>query len=139
MNGITTFLMFIGEQSGKAESAVNFYTSIFNQSKIINIERYGAENEDNEPEGLVKKALFTINRTEFMAMDSALDHQFNFTPSISLYIECDSLEEIESVFEALVDGGSELVPLDSYGASQKFGWLNDKYGVSWQLNLAKKI
>lgn len=139
MNAIITFLMFVGEQSGKAESAMNFYTSIFKQSKIINIERYGADDEDNEPEGLVKKARFTINGTEFMAMDSALNHQFSFTPSVSLYIECDSLEEIESVFEALVDGGSELVPLDNYGSSQKFGWLNDKYGVSWQLNLAKKI
>lgn len=135
MNAITTFLMFVGEQTGKAESAMNFYTLIFKQSEIIDIERYGANDEDNEPEGLVKKARFTINGTEFMAMDSGLDHKFNFTPSISLYIECVSLQEIESVFEALVDGGSELVPLDSYGASQKFGWLNDKFGVFWQLNL----
>ena len=70
-----------------------------------------------------------------MAMDSFLDHKFNFTPSMSLYIECESEREIEEIFQALGDGGSELMPLDNYGFSKKFGWLNDRYGVSWQLNL----
>ena len=126
--------MFVGDQAGKAEEAISFYTSLFDNSRVINVERYGSG--EDEPEGLVKAARFTINNTEFMAMDSALNHQFNFTPSISLYIEFESLEEIEYVFSALADGGSELMPLDNYGLSQKFGWLNDRYGVSWQLNFA---
>ncbi len=126
--------MFVGEQQGKAEEAIKLYTSLFRRSQVVSVERNGAG--ENEPEGSVKLARFTINGTELMAMDSALGHQFSFTPSISLYIECDSLREIESVFQSLADGGTELMPLDNYVFSQKFGWLNDKYGVSWQLNLA---
>ena len=134
MKSITTFLMFVGEQAGKAEEAISFYTSLFKNSRINSLERYGVG--EDEPEGLVKTARFTINGTELMAMDSALGHKFGFTPSMSLYVECDSLEEIEHVFRTLADGGAELMPLDNYGFSLKFGWLNDQYGVSWQLNLA---
>ena len=100
----------------------------------MSIERYGAG--EHEPEGSVKLARFSINGTEIMATESALDHQFSFTPSMSLFIECDSLNEIESLIKSLADCGSELMPLDNYGFSQKFGWVSDKYGVSWQLNLA---
>lgn len=134
MKSITTSLMFVGEQAGKAEEAVKFYTSLFPHSEIIAIQRYEAG--EQEPEGSAKMARFTINRTEFMALDSHLDHQFTFTPSMSLYVECESASEIENVFRALAEGGSELMPLDNYGFSQKFGWLNDRYGVSWQLNLS---
>lgn len=134
MKSITTSLMFVREQAGKAEEAVKFYTSLFPGSEIIDIQRYGAD--EHEPEGSTKIARFTINGTEFMALDSHLDHQFTFTPSMSLYVECDSMGEIEKAFRALAEGGSELMPLDNYGFSQKFGWLNDRYGVSWQLNLS---
>ncbi len=71
-----------------------------------------------------------------MATESSLTHEFTFTPSMSLFIECESMEEIERVHKSLVDGGAELMPLDNYGFSQKFAWVNDRYGVSWQLNLA---
>jgi predicted 3-demethylubiquinone-9 3-methyltransferase (glyoxalase superfamily) len=126
--------MFVGEQAGKAEEAVKFYTSLFPHSEIISIQRYEAG--EDEPAGSAKMARFTINRTEFMALDSHLNHQFTFTPSVSLYVECESADEIENAFRALAEGGSELMPLDNYGFSYKFGWLNDRYGVSWQLNLA---
>ncbi len=135
MKSITTSLMFVGEQAGKAEEAIRFYTSLFPGSQITDIQRYGAG--EHEPEGSTKMARFTINGTEFMALDSHLDHQFNFTPSMSLYVECESSSEIEEAFRALADGGSELMPLDNYGFSQKFGWLKDRYGVSWQLNLSE--
>lgn len=134
MKSITTSLMFVGDQAGKAEEAISFYTSLFTNSKIIDIQRYEAG--ENEPEGSAKMATFSINGTEFMALDSHLEHKFTFTPSMSLYIECDSMDEIEEVFRALAEGGAELMPLNNYGFSQKFGWLNDRYGVSWQLNLA---
>lgn len=134
MKSITTALMFVGEQAGNAEEAIKFYTSLFPGSEIIDIQRYKAG--EYEPEGSTKIARFTINGTEFMALDSHLEHQFTFTPSMSLYVECESTSEIKKAFRALAEGGSELMPLDNYGFSEQFGWLNDKYGVSWQLNLS---
>lgn len=108
MKSITTSLMFVGEQAGKAEEAIRFYTSLFPGSQITDIQHYGTG--EHEPEGSTKMARFTINGTELMALDSHLDHQFNFTPSMSLYVECESSNEIEEAFRALADGGSELMP-----------------------------
>ncbi|MCU5375988.1 VOC family protein [Bacillus cereus] len=128
---ITTFLMF----EGKAEEAMNFYTSLFDQSEIVNISRY----DENGPgkEGSVIHATFTLNGQEFMCIDSYVNHGFTFTPSMSLYVTCETEEEIETVFHKLAQDGSVLMPLGSYPFSKKFGWLNDKYGVSWQLTLAE--
>ncbi|PHB09973.1 hypothetical protein COE81_02570 [Bacillus wiedmannii] len=128
---ITTFLMF----EGKAEEAMNFYTSLFDQSEIVNISRY----DENGPgkEGTVIHATFTLNGQEFMCIDSYVKHGFIFTPSMSLYVTCETEEEIETVFHKLAQDGSVLMPLGSYPFSKKFGWLNDKYGVSWQLTLAE--
>ncbi|MEM8502460.1 MAG: VOC family protein [Cyanobacteria bacterium P01_D01_bin.1] len=134
MKSIATFLMFVGEQAGKAEEAITFYTSLFRNSKIISIERYGADG--NEPEGSVKVAKFTLNGVEHMAIDSHIEHQFTFTPAMSLFVECESMEELEKLHQALSDHGSELMPLDDYGFSKQFSWVSDRYGVSWQLNLA---
>ncbi|KIV74694.1 PhnB protein [Bacillus mycoides] len=127
---ITTFLMF----EGKAEEAMNFYTSLFNQSEIVSISRY----DENGPgkEGTVIYATFTLNGQEFMCIDSYVKHDFTFTPAMSLYVTCDTEEEIETVFNKLAQDGKVLMPLGSYPFSKKFGWLNDKYGVSWQLTLA---
>ncbi|MCU5518119.1 VOC family protein [Bacillus wiedmannii] len=128
---ITTFLMF----EGKAEEAMNFYTSLFDQSQIVSISRY----DENGPgkEGSVIHATFTLNGQEFMCIDSYVNHGFTFTPSMSLYVTCETEEEIEKVFHKLAQDGSVLMPLGSYPFSKKFGWLNDKYGVSWQLTLAE--
>jgi|TARA_R100001440_G_scaffold57468_1_gene77337 predicted 3-demethylubiquinone-9 3-methyltransferase (glyoxalase superfamily) len=135
MKSITTTLMFVREQAGKAEEAIKLYTSVFPNSKIIDIQHYGAD--EPEPEGSVKLARFRINGVELMARDSHLDHKFSFTPSMSLHVECESESEIQDAFTTLAKGGVELMPLDNYGFSEKFGWLNDKYGVSWQFNLLK--
>ncbi|PGO29029.1 hypothetical protein CN984_12885 [Bacillus cereus] len=128
---ITTFLMF----EGNAEEAMNFYTSLFDQSEIVNISRY----DENGPgkEGSVIHATFTLNGQEFMCIDSYVKHAFTFTPSMSLYVTCETEEEIETVFHKLAQDGSVLMPVGSYPFSKKFGWLNDKYGVSWQLTLAE--
>lgn len=128
---ITTFLMF----EGKAEAAMNFYMSLFRESAVINITRYGP-NEDG-PEGSVLHASFTLNGQQFMCIDSYVKHKFTFTPAISLYVSCDTSEEIEHLFAQLSEGGSVLMPLSSYPFSEKFGWLVDKFGVSWQLTLEK--
>lgn len=127
---ITTFLMF----DGNAEEAMTLYTSLFDQSEIINISRYGA----NEPgkEGTVMHATFTLNGQEFMCIDSSVKHEFTFTPSMSLYVNCDTEAEIDEVFNKLAQEGEVLMPLAVYPFSKKFGWLNDMYGVSWQLNFS---
>ena len=135
MKSIATFLMFVGDQAGKAEEAITIYTSLFDNSTIMSIERYSTN--ESEPEGSVKLARFTLNGVEHMAMDSTLSHDFTFTPSVSLYVECESSTEIEAAYNALVDKGQALMPLGDYGFSQKFGWVSDRYGVSWQLNLSE--
>jgi predicted 3-demethylubiquinone-9 3-methyltransferase (glyoxalase superfamily) len=130
MQKITTFLMF----EGKAEEAMNFYTSLFDKSEIISISRYGAN--EAGAEGTVEHAIFSLNGQEFMCIDSIVKHDFTFTPSISLYVTCDTEDEIDRVFEKLSQDGTVLMPLAAYPFSEKFGWVTDKYGVSWQLNLA---
>jgi predicted 3-demethylubiquinone-9 3-methyltransferase (glyoxalase superfamily) len=135
MKDITTFLMFVGSQHGNAEEAVRFYTSLFDDSRIVSINRYGAGEEG--PEGSVKTAFFTLNGKRFMAMDGPGPHPFTFTPAISLFVECDTLDEIERLYGGLSDGGMALMAIGDYGFSRRFGWVQDKFGVSWQLNLAE--
>ena len=129
MQKITTFLMF----TGQAEAAMNLYASLFNRSAILNITRYGAN--EAGAEGTVQHATFTLNDQEFMCIDSNAVHAFTFTPSMSLYVRCETEEEIDRVFAALSAGGQILMPLERYPFSQKFCWLADRFGVSWQLSL----
>jgi predicted 3-demethylubiquinone-9 3-methyltransferase (glyoxalase superfamily) len=130
MPKITTFFMF----DGKAEEAMNFYISLFDQSEIISMTRYGA-NEAGE-EGTVKHATFSLNGQVFMCIDSSVKHEFSFTPAISLHVTCDTEDEIDRLFETLSQDGTVFMPLAAYPFSEKFGWVADKYGVSWQLNVA---
>jgi predicted 3-demethylubiquinone-9 3-methyltransferase (glyoxalase superfamily) len=133
MQKFTTFLMFVGEQCGKAEEAINLYVSLFKSSSIIAIDRYGEGEEERE--GTVKRAAFSLNGQTFMAIDSAREHDFTFTPAISLFVQCETEEEVNSVFERLSEGGKILMELGNYGFSEMFGWVQDAYGVTWQLNL----
>lgn len=133
---IQTFLLFTGEQHAKAEEAVKFYTSLFDDSKIIDIEYYGAN--DPEPEGTVKQAHFSLNGQRFVAKDSHLKHNFDFTPAISFFIESDNEKDIDDAFKDLAKGGVVFMPLDKYAFSPKFAWVQDKYGISWQLTLTQK-
>ena len=73
---------------------------------------------------------------QYMVIDSYVKHNFSFTPSMSLYVTCDSDDEVERLFTALAQDGAILMPLATYPFSKKFGWVADKVGVSWQLNLA---
>lgn len=131
MKSAKPFLMF---QGGVAEEAMNFYTSIIEDAEITRIIRYGA-NEGGD-EGTVMQATFSIKGQEFMCIDSNLKHEFDFTPSFSIFITCDTEEEIDELYEKLLEGGNPLMPIGDYGFSKKFGWLNDRYGVSWQINLS---
>jgi len=130
---ILTFLLFTGEQHGKAEEAVKFYTALFDDSEIVNIEHYGPN--DPEPEGTVKQAHFSLNGQRFVAKDSHLKHNFDFNPAISFFIESDNAKDIEDAFRELAKEGVVFTPLQEYPFSPKFGWVQDRYGISWQLSL----
>lgn len=130
MTKVTPFLMF---QEGNAEEAMNYYTSLIEDSEITSITRYGVNGPGDE--GTVMQATFTLKGQEFMCIDSHVKHQFSFTPSFSIFITCDTEEELSNLYEQLIEGGQALMPLDNYGFSKKFGWVNDRFGVSWQLNL----
>lgn len=126
---ITPFLMF----EGSAEEAMRFYIALFSRSEVLRLERYGP----GEPgaEGSVKRADFMVAGQEVICIDSPAKHAFTFTPSVSLFVECESEAELDMAFDRLSTNGAVLMPLDNYGFSTKFGWVNDRYGVSWQLNL----
>ncbi|MBX0330258.1 VOC family protein [Oscillochloris sp. ZM17-4] len=127
---VSTFLMF----EGAAEEAINLYVSLFKGSSITQIDRYGPG--EGGAEGSVRKADLILGGHSVMCIDSPQKHAFSFTPSISLFVECEGEDELSRAFEALSAGGEVLMPLDNYGFSQRFGWLNDRFGVSWQLNLS---
>ncbi len=127
---ITTFLMFEGD----AEEAITFYTSLFDDSEIVRITKYGPDGQFGpDAEGTVQHALFTLKGQQYMAIDS-FGHDFTFTPAISLFAECDSEKEIDTLYAKLMEGGTAAMPLGDYGFSKKFGWVQDRFGVSWQLN-----
>jgi predicted 3-demethylubiquinone-9 3-methyltransferase (glyoxalase superfamily) len=113
MQKITTFLTF----DGRAEEAVNHYTSIFKNSKIIRMTRYGAP----VPKGTVMSATFELEGQEFMALNGG--PTFGFAQGISLFVKCQTQKEVDDLWEKLCEGG-EPGPC---------GWLKDKFGVSWQI------
>jgi predicted 3-demethylubiquinone-9 3-methyltransferase (glyoxalase superfamily) len=126
--------MFCGPPHGKAEEAINWYCSIFPGSQIVAIDRYGPGQE--QPEGTVRSATFQLGGKPVKAIDAAGPHAFSFTPAISMWVECSSAAELDRMAASLGEGGTQLMPLGDYGFSQRFGWVADRYGVTWQLNLA---
>ncbi|WP_299683579.1 VOC family protein [uncultured Dokdonia sp.] len=136
----TTFLTFVGDQCGKAEEAIRFYTSIFPNSEIKSIVKYLKGEAGGTPE-LIKYGIFTLNGIEYMVSESNYKHAWSFTPAVSIFVNCDSESEIQILFEKLSsNGGKIMIPLDdytseNYGFGKKFGWCEDTYGISWQLNL----
>jgi predicted 3-demethylubiquinone-9 3-methyltransferase (glyoxalase superfamily) len=126
---VQPFLMF----QGKAEEAMNFYVSLLPGSKITDIVRYGPG--EAGAEGSVMKASFSLAGQKILCIDSPVKHNFTFTPAFSFFIQCESDEEIRRLSSALLEGGVALMPLDNYGFSRQFAWVNDRYGVSWQMNL----
>jgi predicted 3-demethylubiquinone-9 3-methyltransferase (glyoxalase superfamily) len=111
----TPFLWF----DDKAEEAMNFYTSIFKNSKILNVSRYGEAGPG--PQGKVMIATFELNGQEFMALNGG--PEFTFSPAISFFVTCETQAEVDELWEKLSDGGEK----------QQCGWLKDKYGLSWQI------
>ena len=130
------FLMFCGEQHGRAEAAITYYCSVSDNARLVSIDRYGPD--DSEPEGTVRVAEFDIGGHPLKAINSAGDHRFTFTPAISLWIDCSSRSELERCAAPLADGGMFLMPVGDYGFSELFAWVADRFGVTWQLNLPRQ-
>jgi predicted 3-demethylubiquinone-9 3-methyltransferase (glyoxalase superfamily) len=115
MQKITPFLWF----DDKAEEAMNFYTSIFKNSKVGRITRYGQGGPG--PKGTVMSCTFQLEGQEFMALNGG--PQFTFSPAISFFVNCETQEEVDELWEKLSEGGKK----------ERCGWLKDKYGLSWQI------
>ncbi len=120
-------------QDGNAENAMNFYMELFENSKIINVSRWG--NGAPVAEGKIMQATFELNGNLFMCSDSPPVHDWDFSPAISNYINCENEDEMIRLFSKLSENGKITMPLNNYGFSQKFGWVIDQFGISWQLNL----
>ncbi len=127
---VTPFLMFTGD----AERAMELYTSLFDDARVLELTRWGAGSPGAA--GTVQQATFSIAGQMFRCFDSPPVHDFTFTPSFSVWVETVSAEELDRLFAGLAEEGKVLMPLDDYGFSRRFGWVSDRFGVSWQLNLA---
>ena len=119
---IVPTLMFASEVCGKAEEAVTSYTSVFPDSKVGAILRYGPDEQPDEA-GTIKHVGFSLEGQEFAAMDSARQHDFAFNEAISLIVSCNTQEEIDHYWESL----------SAFPEAEQCGWLKDRYGVSWQI------
>lgn len=130
-SGITPFLTF----TGRAGEAMDFYVSLFPRSEVLAVQRYGPEGPG--PEGSVMHATFVLAGQQFMCSDSYVAHPWTFTPAISLYMRCASVEEIERLYRGLSEGGQVFMPLDRHPFSERFAWVGDRLGVTWQLALER--
>jgi predicted 3-demethylubiquinone-9 3-methyltransferase (glyoxalase superfamily) len=115
MQKITPFLWF----DGQAEEAMNFYVSVFKNSKVVRVSRYGEAGPG--PKGTVMSATFQLEGQEFFALNGG--PQYRFTPAISLFVNCETQQEVDELWEKLSAGGKK----------DRCGWLTDKYGLSWQI------
>ena len=119
---ITPMLMFVGKQCGKAEEAINFYTSVFHDARVGDIARYG-KGQEPDKEGTVAHAAFTLEGKEFGAIDSAHEHPFTFNEAISFMVHCDTQADIDYYWKKL----------SADPKAEQCGWLKDRYGLSWQI------
>jgi predicted 3-demethylubiquinone-9 3-methyltransferase (glyoxalase superfamily) len=115
MQKITTYLWF----DNQAEEAANFYVSIFDDSRIVDVTRYGAAGPG--PEGSAMVVTFQLEGQDFIALNGG--PQFRFTEAISLYVSCETQAEVDELWRRLTEGGEE----------SQCGWLKDRYGLSWQI------
>jgi len=123
MSTMEPFLMF---QGGEAEEAMTFYTGLFADGEVLTLVR--------TPEGKVQQGVSRVAGQRVRCFDSPVEHAWDFTPGVSLFVTCDSREELEKLWAALAEGGTPTMPLGDYGFGP-FGFTADRYGVSWQLAL----
>lgn len=130
MAAIKPFLMF---QGGVAEAAMRFYVSLFEDGEILQTRRYGKG--EAGAEGSIMLAEFRAAGQTVKCIDSPVAHAFGFTPSFSFFVTCQAEAELDRLYDALSQGGTVLMAVGDHGFSRRFGWVADRFGVSWQLNL----
>jgi predicted 3-demethylubiquinone-9 3-methyltransferase (glyoxalase superfamily) len=130
MTKLNTFLMF----EGNANEAIQTYVDLIPGTVVTSMVQY----EAGPSNGQVQKAHVSIGGQEVIFIDSPIEHDFTFSNSTSFFLTCDASEQIETLFEGLSQNGSVLMPLAEYPFAEKFTWLNDKFGVSWQLIFNEK-
>ena len=128
MTTMVPFLMF----EGRAEEALTRYVSTIPDSETVLVARYGADGPGVEGTVSRGEAVLAGQRVRFF--DSPGHHEFTFTPAISFFITVDAEDEVDRIADALAVGGKFLMPTGAYGFSRRFAWLNDEFGVSWQIN-----
>lgn len=126
---VRPFLMFQGE----AADAIAFWIEVVPDTRLLRVEHF----DDAGPglEGSVKTALLAIGNQDVMVFDSPVKHDFSFTPAFSFFVTCESEAQLETLAARLAEGGRVLMPLGEYGFSRRFAWVEDRYHVSWQINL----
>ena len=129
MTTATPFLMF----QGQAQPAIDFYCASLPDARVLDMKRHPTPTPNG---GTVMLARVAICGREFLFSDSPPVHAFTFTPSSSIFIDCDSADQLDRLFAVLSDDGQVLMPVGDYGFSRRFGWLQDRFGVSWLLKLA---
>jgi predicted 3-demethylubiquinone-9 3-methyltransferase (glyoxalase superfamily) len=135
MQKITPFLWF----NNQAEEAMKRYTASFDHATINTIARYPDGPLAGPMQGMEGKVLtgeFELAGQRFMALDGG--PTFRFTPAISFFVNCETEAEVDQLWANLAADGSALMPLQAYPFSPKFGWLEDRYGLSWQINLGAR-
>lgn len=130
MSSVYPFFMFT---NCKAEEAVNLYAQAFDDVRIDNLERWTGDNPMG-PAGKVQSVLITIKGVTFRFMDSE-GHPHSLTPSTSIFVNCDDEAELRKAYKSLMDGGFELMELGEYPFSKLYAWIQDRYGLTWQLSL----
>ncbi len=126
---VAPFLMF---QDGRAEEAMQLYVGLIPRSEVVHVQRHGPDGPGAE--GTILLARFVLDGMPVLCSDSAVQHAFAFTPSVSLFVTCETEEEVDRIAGALGDGGKVLMPVGDHGFSRRFAWVDDRYGVSWQVS-----
>ncbi len=130
MSKVATFVMFQG--NAHAQQAIDLYSELFAGFKVQQVQHY---DDSNDGPLRIRQAFIDFERQRLIFTDSPISHDFSFTPAISLFVNLANEAELERVFARLAEGGKVLMPIDDYGFSARFGWLNDRFGLSWQLNV----
>ncbi|MCU1000105.1 VOC family protein [Stenotrophomonas maltophilia] len=126
------FLMF----TGQAEAALALYAEAFADFRLLALQRHPEGAGAGVP-GQVRQAIFLLGGTHYLCFDSLDVHDFTFSPSISLFVECSGAEQFERAARVLGEDGHWLMPVGDYDFSNRYGWVQDRFGVSWQLSLGQ--